>query len=85
MRRRALASRQSLILDDTMIQAVASMLERRVYPAEMLLDSLWLLFSKAAFAENVDGFVSCVSEQEERLSLGFQIYRISADLYPMYG
>ena len=41
-----------------MILAAASILERRIYPTEMMLDFFWLVFTKSASTANVDGFVS---------------------------
>ncbi|KAK4689023.1 hypothetical protein P7C73_g1090, partial [Tremellales sp. Uapishka_1] len=39
------------------IMAAARLLEARSYPDEVILDFLWLLFTKATLADNVDGFL----------------------------
>ena len=50
-------------MDEAMILAAASILERQVCPSEMLLDFLWLLFARSHSAANVDSFVSLEQEK----------------------
>ena len=45
-------------MNESMILAAASILERQDYPPEMLLDFLWLLFARSVYAANVDSLVS---------------------------
>lgn len=46
-----------IALDPSALHVIASLLRRKDYPAEMLLDFLWLLLTRAGSAENVDGFL----------------------------
>ena len=57
-RRRIAPSHTLLILDEAMVLSTATVLGMSQYPAEILLDFLWLLFTSASLAMNVDGFVS---------------------------
>ncbi|WVF68781.1 hypothetical protein IAT40_003553 [Kwoniella sp. CBS 6097] len=56
-RRRVTASRASFALASDMVLSAASILERTSFPAEKVLDFLWLLFTKASMVENIDGFI----------------------------
>lgn len=44
-------------LDPGVLHVVASLLRRKDYPAEILLDFLWLLLMRASAVENADGFL----------------------------
>ncbi|OCF37304.1 hypothetical protein I316_01213 [Kwoniella heveanensis BCC8398] len=56
-RRRVTSTWTTFALGSDMVLLAASILERTSYPAEQVLDFLWLLFSKASMVENVDGFI----------------------------
>ncbi|WRT68054.1 uncharacterized protein IL334_005029 [Kwoniella shivajii] len=56
-KRRVNSGRTTFALDKAMVLSAASILERTNYPCEMVLDFLWLLFTKAAMIDNVDGFI----------------------------
>ena len=47
-----------LSMDEDMIRAAAMALDQRIHSAGVLLDFLWLLFTKSSSAANIDGFVS---------------------------
>jgi len=47
-----------LAMDQTIIEALAEVLSRRILPIDFTLDFMWLLFTKSASAINIDGFVS---------------------------
>jgi len=57
-RRRVTGTQNLLALDERMVLAAASLLDKPIYPTKMVLDFFWLLFSKAALVGNVNGFVS---------------------------
>lgn len=46
-----------IALDPSILHVVASLLRRKDYPAEVLLDFLWLLLMRAPAVENADGFL----------------------------
>jgi hypothetical protein len=52
-------------MDDTIIMSVIGLLQARQYPTKMLLDFMWLLFTRSASASNVDGFVSVVASSKQ--------------------
>ncbi|WWC96533.1 hypothetical protein V866_003401 [Kwoniella sp. B9012] len=54
-------------LDKEMVLSAASVLDRAGFPREMVLDFLWLIFTKASMVDNVDEF----------------IHRASSKLYPV--
>jgi hypothetical protein len=48
----------SLELDERVVLSAAGLLALGAFPQEMLLDFLWLLFSRASSVDNVDGAVN---------------------------
>nr|XP_018262073.1 uncharacterized protein I303_05088 [Kwoniella dejecticola CBS 10117]OBR84231.1 hypothetical protein I303_05088 [Kwoniella dejecticola CBS 10117] len=56
-RRRAVSGRANLSLDKEMVLSAASILQRTDVPCEMILDFLWLLFTRAMLVDNIDGFI----------------------------
>ena len=70
MQKRITSSPDLLAMDEGIISAIASIIEKRCYPTEILLDFLWLLFTKASLVGNIDGFVSQI-ERAFRISLPF--------------
>lgn len=70
-------------LEADAVLAAAKLLRREEYPAEMMLDFIWLLL-KAPAADNPIGFVSCRGAH----SLTLQLHHICPELYeslwPLY-
>ncbi|OCF56840.1 hypothetical protein L486_05695 [Kwoniella mangroviensis CBS 10435] len=56
-KKRAPSGRTVFSLDKEMVSSAALILDRPNFPREMLLDFLWLLFTKASMVDNVDGFI----------------------------
>lgn len=52
-----MSNRVTLDLNEATVLVAADLLNRGRYPAEMILDFLWLLFTRAVLVANVDGFV----------------------------
>nr|XP_019045323.1 hypothetical protein I302_05712 [Kwoniella bestiolae CBS 10118]OCF24253.1 hypothetical protein I302_05712 [Kwoniella bestiolae CBS 10118] len=56
-KKRAPSGRTVFALDKEMVLSAATILDRTGVPREMVLDFLWLLFTKASMVDNVDGFI----------------------------
>ncbi|KAK8858838.1 hypothetical protein IAR55_003068 [Kwoniella newhampshirensis] len=56
-KRRMTSPRSRMPLDVGMVLAAARLLNTTMFPVEMVLDFLWLLFAKATMVNNVDGFL----------------------------
>nr|XP_019013028.1 uncharacterized protein I206_02525 [Kwoniella pini CBS 10737]OCF51809.1 hypothetical protein I206_02525 [Kwoniella pini CBS 10737] len=57
-KRRAVSGRANLSLEKEMILSAATMLDCTDVPCELILDFLWLLFTRAMMVDKVDGFIN---------------------------